>query len=925
MGIKKLLNIRLKFFHALLISFIIFFLIPIIILISQSLIKLENIKNLSNETTETIVKEQTAQLCQSNAENIAKRISDFLISCEKDLESLSQLPPKPNTYLKFSNLHQRYVNSLKGPLPIYKEISLINKDGTEIIKIFDNKIVPIEQHRNVNIPVNTTYKSEKYFQETKIYTGNIYVSHLNGWYISRMEQLEQGKSYSGVFRFCKKRMDLQGNFAGIYMIALDHQHLMDFIWHQPLNTGTLLTNYKTGNYNYIIDDDGWIIAHPKLWDIKGFDRNGNLIEPLTENTPKWKIEAGYIPINLFELDWRHRDIYTDEPMSSIVKRVQRGETAIYTMPSSGIYGEAEGIIRTRACAPIKYNSGPFNKFDIFGGVVVGTSTENLLNRTKSFTAQVVDISKDTKKYLIFLAVILSIAVISFSFLLARFIAETMLRWNNSLIKIGQGEFIDPEIKSPIKEITEVSAGFNRLSEELKEKDKKIKKYIKDLEIINVKFRDAQKEIDSYWKHEYEIESASVLGEKLASYEREYPKLKKIRETHCIGDSPQFRRVLRQIIPLSQMTIPAWIYGESGVGKTALARVMYSLSPRSNKPFQAFEAIEFSAADPLIVMGKLFGYGPGHGLRGIHKNGQKGILEECDGGTLLIDDVDALPLETQAQLLRVVDGLHFHPAAGKTRNINSNIRFIFASNVDLEQRVRERLFRKDLFRRMGGSINKIEIPPLRDRKSDILLLINFFISDYNKKHNTELLLDNNILNYLRIHDYSEGNIGELKMMVELACENVRIEGEKIITMEHIQYINFNRSKPNSETVISSNTFNEKESKKLAVLRRNHFQMEISEEELKYKRGSRTLSHHLRGMCLKALFHNDWNVEEAGRTISDANISSKVFDIIQLRMKGYIKNISEKGMTSQEHSLFKNLPTEYHPLLRKAIDQFKNNST
>jgi transcriptional regulator with PAS, ATPase and Fis domain len=920
---KKLLNIRLKLFHALLILLIIFFLIPIIILINQSLSKLETIKNLSNEKTETIVKEQTTRLCQSDAENIAKRISDFLISCEKDLESLSQLPPKSDTYLKFSNLHQRYVNSLKTSLPLYKEITLINKDGAEIIKIAGNKIVPIEQLRNVTIPENTTYKSEKYFEETKINDGMIYVSHLNGWYISRREQLEHGKSYPGLFRFCKKKTDDRGNFDGIYMIALDHRHIMDFIWQKPLDNQTLLTSYKTGDYNYIIDDEGWIIAHPKLWDIKGFDRNGNLIEPLSENTPEWKIEAGFIPINLMHLDWRHRDIYTDEPMSGIVKRVQRGETAIYTMTSSGIYGETEGIIRTRACAPVPYSTGPYNKFGIFGGVVVGTATENLLKKTTSFTNQLVDISKDTKSHLIFLAVILSLAVISFSFLLARFIAQTMLKWNNSLIKIGNGEFTDPEIKSPIKEITEVSAGVKRLSDELKEKDEKIKKYIKDLEIINVKFSEAQKEVDSYWKHEYEIESANVLGEKLESYEKEYPKLKKIRENLCIGDSSQFRRVLRQIIPLSQMTIPVWIYGESGVGKTALARVMHSLSPRSNKTFQVFEAIEFSAADPLIVMGKLFGYGPGHGLRGININGQKGILEECDGGTLIIDDVDALPLETQAQLLRVVDGLSFHPAAGKTRNIISNIRFIFISNVDLEQKVSERLFRKDLFRRMGGSINKIEIPPLRNRKPDISVLINFFISEYNKRHNTGLRIDNNTYNFLNNHDYAEGNIGELKMIVELACESVRLEGEKIITINHCPYININENKPIIETNYSSNVFNAKENKELAVLRQNHFQMEISEEELKYKRGSRTLSHHLRGMCLKALFHCDWDIEKAGILISNSE-NGKVLDIIKQRMEGYIKNISEKGMTAQEHSLFKNLPAEYHTILKSAIARFKNNS-
>ena len=145
MGIKKLLNIRLKFFHALLISFIIFFLIPIIILISQSLTKLENIKNLSNETTETIVKEQTAQLCQSNAENIAKLISDFLISCEKDLESLSQLPHQTSVYLRFSKLHKRKVNSQNTFLPLYKEIAYINKNGDEIVKISNNSALPNDQ------------------------------------------------------------------------------------------------------------------------------------------------------------------------------------------------------------------------------------------------------------------------------------------------------------------------------------------------------------------------------------------------------------------------------------------------------------------------------------------------------------------------------------------------------------------------------------------------------------------------------------------------------------------------------------------------------------------------------------------------------------------------------------------------------------
>jgi len=443
--------------------------------------------------------------------------------------------------------------------------------------------------------------------------------------------------------------------------------------------------------------------------------------------------------------------------------------------------------------------------------------------------------------------------------------------------------------------------------------------------VNIKLGNAQKELDSYWKHEYEIESDQVLEEKIALYEKDYPKLKEIREHAYIGNSPQFLRVLRKIVPLSQMTIPAWIHGESGVGKTALGRIMHLLSPRNNKSFHVFEAVEFSAADPMIVLGKLFGYGPGHGLKGINENGQEGILEECDGGTFLIDEVEALPLESQAQLLRVVDGLYFHPAAGKIRNITSDIRFIFITNIDIEERVKEGLFRKDLFRRMGGSINKIEIPPLRNRKSDILPLIKYFISNYRKKHNVDLQICDNVLKLLYNYNYVEGNIGELRMIIEIACESARIERETIISEEHLPPISIDNDKQKVRVSHSLKIFNEKECKELTVLKKNHFHMEISEEELGYNRGSRTLSHHLRGMCLKAFSQTVWNIEEATKLITDSiNINGKVEKIIKSKIEGYVKNISDKVKTSQENSLFKNLPKEYHQLLKNTINHLNNNS-
>ncbi|MFQ5825561.1 MAG: sigma 54-interacting transcriptional regulator, partial [bacterium] len=740
-----------------------------------------------------------------------------------------------------------------------------------------------------------------------------------GWYISRQEQLEQGKSFSGVIRFCKKLTDDKGDFAGMYMLALDHRHIMDFIWHAPMDKESLVTTYKTGNYNYIIDDEGWIIAHPKNWDIRGLDKNGVPIEPLSENTPEWKFDAGLIPINLQKMDWRLHDIYTNEPMSSVINRVQRGETIITTMKSMGIYGESEGIIRTRAYAPIHYDSGPYDKHGIFGAVVIGTSLEEFLANTKILTQQIENINKFTKNRMIVIAAVILIGVIFFSFFVAKLMAKPMRKLNQVLNQIGDGNFDVPNINSSIQEIRELSHGVKNLASDLKDKEEKLNQNVKDLEIVNMKLAEAKKELDSYWKHEYETESDNVLEEKINFYEKEYTKLREIRREIYIGNSPVFLRMLRQIVPLSQMTIPTWIYGESGVGKSALARAMHLLSPRCDEPFHVFEASEFAAADPMIVLGKLFGYGPGHGIQGIDKNGQKGIVEECHRGTLLIDDVDALPLETQAQILRVVDGLPFHPAAGKSRNICSDIRFIFATNVDLEQRLRQGSFRKDLFRRMGGSVNKIEIPPLRDRKSDIPLLVNYFIGQVSNRFGVDFEITTGALKLLTGHDYYEGNIGELRMLIELACENARIEGDSTISEKHFPAIAKMEYQVIEKSNFSTGIFNRKECNELFVLRKNNFRMEASEHELGYRRGSRTLSHHLRGICLKALSRVDWNIDAASELIV-GSLDGKTEEIIKTRIIGYLKNISDKRKLSQEASLYKNLPKEYHAVLKKSIIHF-----
>jgi len=913
----------IRIFFLLLMFFIVLSLVPILIIVNQSIDSLDYTGKISSDVIESTVNKQSIELYKVNAQKLGERISDFLYACEGNLNQISMLPRTEKRYLSFSQNLKRRISFTNEKKLLFKEVAYIDRNGKEKIKVVDGKIIRNNLLKNVSIPKNTTYKTENYFDKTKLSETGIYISHLTGWYVSRPEQLEQGKSYKGLIRFCKKITDRNGKFDGICMIALDHQHLLDFVGFKRFEKNSLVEQYKTGSYTYILDDEGWIIAHQKLWDLRGLNKDGNLVEPLTEKTEDWKFNSGIIPINLFHMDWRLKDYETNEPMGSIINRVQRGETVLTTMKSMGIKGETEGIIRTRAYAPIFYSTYPYNKHEIFGAVAVGTSLKEFRDRSTALVEEIQKIDDDSIKYMQLLTIFISICVVVVSLLIAKSISSPLKLINRSLLKIAEGNFSISKITSPIIEINKLSMGVASFSDQLKAKNEKINEYVKDLEIVNKNLSVAKKELAVFLHQDYQIESDNILEEKIHYYENKYPEFKKIRNSTCIGNSPEFLRVLRQLVPQSQMTIPTWIYGESGVGKSALANIVHMLSPRKEKPFHVFPASEFAATDPMIVLGKLFGYGSGHGINGIEKSGQTGIIESCNGGTLLIDDIDSLPIESQAYLLRVLDGLPFHPAAGKSTNIESDVRFLFASHIDLERKVAEGIFRKDLFRRMGANFNKIEVPPLRVRRTDIIELAEFFIKLYCKKNNVSLKLSEKAVKLLLSHDYKEGNIGELKVLIEFACEMSKMEQVDILTEKHFPALQLSKTKEilDINTIIKSNFFNSNELKKLEELRKNSFRMNITEEKLGYMKNSKTLTHHFKGMCLKGLIKTNWQLEDAVKLITGSE-NDFLNDVVRKKYQAYIINILQKIRINKTDSLFNNLPKEYHSYLKDAIKHYQN---
>ncbi len=228
-----------------------------------------------------------------------------------------------------------------------------------------------------------------------------------------------------------------------------------------------------------------------------------------------------------------------------------------------------------------------------------------------------------------------------------------------------------------------------------------------------------------------------------------------------------------------------IQGESGTGKELCARTIHNLSLRKEKDFIA---INCAVIPETLIESELFGHEKGSFTGAVKRH--IGYFEKANSGTLLLDDIDDLPLTMQVNLLRVLQEKEIS-RVGSTENIPIDVRIVCATKVDLKERVDKKLFREDLYYRLN--IIPIVLPPLRDRKEDIPELLIHFL----KKHGAEgkiQYVDDNIYSLLNKYDWP-GNVREL--------ENIT---ERIIALSPNQYLNTSVLDPllNSKEIEKSKT-------------------------------------------------------------------------------------------------------------------------
>ena len=259
---------------------------------------------------------------------------------------------------------------------------------------------------------------------------------------------------------------------------------------------------------------------------------------------------------------------------------------------------------------------------------------------------------------------------------------------------------------------------------------------------------------------------------------EYINLKKqfTRSFPFIGESDVIKKVREQISRLATVDEDIFLIGETGTGKEVAANYYYIYSPRFGKPFHT---VNCSALSETLIESELFGH-----IKGSFTSADRsktGFFEECSSGILFLDEVTNLSLLSQSKILRAIENKEIQIVGGNLKKVDT--RLIFASNAGLDKLSEESIFRKDLFYRIEGNI--VDLPPLRERDDDILLLICYFLTSFSSQYSVMDRLDlpalkNDLLSYSW-----PGNVRELRNF----CKFIMINEKKInnnVIKKHLQH-------------------------------------------------------------------------------------------------------------------------------------------
>ncbi len=485
-------------------AFFVLSLLPVLVLSFYARRQLVLVGQSAVESSRRALLENSESLLEARAQAIARQVELFLQSAADDLRVLSLLPFDSSVYLDFSRSHRHQIwirtgtpartEERKITIPLYREVTYIGPDGIERIHIEADRISPAG--RNLSEPFQTPFGEEDYFNRAHAISLSearsqelLYVSHLQGRHIRKQEQLQGaanvemavgGASYKGIIRFAAP-VFREGEFRGVVSLGLDHRHFMEYSQHiLPIGTDEVVfPSYSSGNYAFLFDDEGWIITHPKFWDIRGYDRDtGVLADPVSPDYNEHLLKAGLAPFNLFHVPFIHINY------RHIAETVLGGDSGVTTTSSVG------GVSRILAFAPIRFNLGEFRKTGYFGGVTLGAQTDMFYSAVDETPSAIRNTLHQTVQHFVIIILIAGCVVGMIAIILAKHFTRTILLLVEKVKDVSKGHFeVSLNIRSG-DEFEILGHNFEEMARQLETHRRELMQSLKELKA-------SKKEIETY--------------------------------------------------------------------------------------------------------------------------------------------------------------------------------------------------------------------------------------------------------------------------------------------------------------------------------------------------------------------------------------------------------------------------------------------
>ena len=471
-------------------AFLVLSLLPLCALGFTTLQGLRAIGQRAIDSSTVQLEKRARESLELRAIELANRMSQALHSCEADLFTLKMLQQHAAVYRQFSLNHRKTLWTREGTnenpvevhreIPTYREVALIGPDGREKIRIEDDRIVDPSELRDVGKPENTTYKSERYFEETrKLKAGEIYVSHVTGWYVTRAEQVGraervedavEGRKFEGVVRFATPYIGDNGEFEGMVLLSLDHRHLMELTLHilPTEERFVIFPSYSSGNYAFMFDDDGWIISHPKFYDIRGILPDGSEFDASASSYNRERLLAGEVPFNLDAVS------FINPNYSLMAQDVRAGRSGVTNTFNVG------GTPRVMAYAPIVYSRPPYNRYGIFGGITIGVQTAKFKEPALLASAKIDEMVTQTKQNSLIILGSTALAAVFLAIVLARTFTRPIYFLAAKAREIAAGHIPDDVAVHTGDELELLAQNFAHMSREIRDHQESLEQSLAEL-------------------------------------------------------------------------------------------------------------------------------------------------------------------------------------------------------------------------------------------------------------------------------------------------------------------------------------------------------------------------------------------------------------------------------------------------------------